>query len=68
MHETLFDLNYQLCKEFPAMTPYDVEDKPFCRVIELYADVRRVQIKERKKIETPEKEKIIRRPASDNWF
>lgn len=50
------------------MTPYDVEDKPFCRVIELYADVRRVQIKERKKIETPEKERIIRRPASDNWF
>lgn len=50
------------------MTPYDVEDKEYYKVIELYADVRRVQIKEKKRIETPEKDRVIRRPASDNWF
>lgn len=61
----LFTINYQLCKEFPAFTPYDVDERSFVSVIELYADVRRLQIRE-KKLNDPNR--VIRRPASDNWF
>ena len=64
-------MSYQLCKEFPALTPYDLDKKQFCKVIDLYSDVRRVQIREKKtaSLTVPEKkEKVIRRPAGDDWF
>lgn len=64
-------MSYQLCKEFPALTPYDLDEKQFCKVIDLYSDVRRVQIREKKTASLPvpeKKEKVIRRPAGDNWF
>jgi hypothetical protein len=42
-----------------------VDERSFVSVIELYADVRRLQIRE-KKLNDPNR--VIRRPASDSWF
>nr|DAS45616.1 MAG TPA: hypothetical protein [Caudoviricetes sp.] len=56
-----------MCKEFPALTPYDVEKKTFHDVIRLYSDVRAMQIRENDG-EKSKKDTIIRRPAGNNWF
>ena len=62
-------LNYQLCKEFPALTPYDVDEKPFSDVIDLYSDVRTLQINaEKRNPSVSNGPRIIRRKAGDDWF
>nr|DAL33194.1 MAG TPA_asm: hypothetical protein [Caudoviricetes sp.] len=63
----LFNINYQLCKEFPALTPYDVEKRTFHDVIRLYSDVRAMQIRESRH-KNRENSGMIRRPAGDDWF
>lgn len=65
----LFLINYQLCKEFPALSPYDVDDKSFHAVIKLYSEVRIMQMNEeglQEKENNPNR--VIRKPAGDNWF
>lgn len=47
------------------MTPYEVDEKPYGNVIELYADVRRMQLREKKQNDP---NRVIRRPAGDDWF
>lgn len=47
------------------MTPYDIDEKRFIEVIDLFSDIRRMQIRE-KKLSDPNR--IIRKPAGDNWF
>ena len=68
----LFIIAYQLCKEFPALSPYDIDEKRFRDVIKLYSDVRTMQIRESKIQKEIEKandpNRIIRRPAGDDWF
>ena len=62
-------INYQLCKEFPAFTPYEIDDTSFHSVIKLDSDVRTMQIqneKIEKQINDPDR--VVRRPAGDNWF
>ena len=62
-------INYQLCKEFPALSPYEVDDRTYCSVIKLYAEVRQMQMNEEKheeKINDPNR--VIRVPAPDTWF
>lgn len=49
-----------------GLTPFTIERESYCKVIELYADVRRMQISEAKK--TKNGKRIIRRPAGDDWF
>lgn len=64
-------MSYSLCKEFPALTPFDIDDKPYHDVIVLFGEVRTMQKrikKYNKKHYTKDGKKIIRRPASDNWF
>ena len=62
-------LNYQLCKEFPALTPYEVDEKPYHEVIELYSEVRTLQMNQEKRNPiTDNGTKIIRRKAGDDWF
>lgn len=56
---------HQLCKEYPALSPYDLERKAFHDVIRIYADVRRLQIRQ-KKLSDPNR--VIRKPAGDDWF
>lgn len=56
---------YQLCKVFPALNPYELERQTFHEVVRLYADVRRVQIREQ---EENDPDRVIYVPAGDNWF
>ena len=50
------------------MTPYEVDEKPYGNVIELYADVRRMQLREKKEQKKNDPNRVIRRPAGDDWF
>ena len=62
-------LNYQLCKEFPALTPYEVDEKPYHEVITLYSDVRTLQIEAQKRNPGIDNgPKVVRKKAGDNWF
>ena len=70
----LFNINYNLCKEFPAFTPFEIDDRSFHDVIKLYGEVRTMQInsnKESKNVSissnTDDKGRI-RVKAGDNWF
>jgi hypothetical protein len=65
----LFDLSYQLCKEFPALTPFEIDKTEFNKIIALFSDLRTMQIKNRKeeKIRN-DPNRVIRRPAGDDWF
>ena len=67
-------MEYQLCKEFPALSPFDVEHKTYHEIVNLYARVRDLQIRQNRKEEkqignmTAGGDTIIRVPAGDNWF
>jgi hypothetical protein len=62
-------LSYQLCKEFPAFTPLQLENERYHVVIGLYANVRKVQIRNgEQKARINSRPNVIRRPAGDNWF
>lgn len=54
-----------MCKEFPALDPFSLEEKPFHGVILLYGDVIKT-----KQTETSRKDpdRVIRKPAGDDWF
>lgn len=68
--EGLFEMVFCLSKEYPALSPFDIEARRFVDIIDLFADTRRLQIREDKhrRIERGEEELVIRRPASDEWF
>lgn len=72
-------MEYVICREFPSLSPFILEEKEYGEVIELFADLRDMQIrnenkdpevKQQKGTTVTEKNghKIIRRPASDSWF
>ena len=61
----LFSISYQLCKEFSGFTPFIIDDTAYHKVIGLYGEVREMQINE-ERINDPNR--VIRRPAGDNWF
>ena len=58
---------YDLSKEFPALTPYDIEKRTFHDAIRLYSDVRAMQIRE-SRYKNRKNSSVIRRPAGDDWF
>ena len=65
----LFEIEYQLCKEFPAFKPFDIEDTAYHDVIKLYADVRQLQINNNlNNVSDETGKKIIRKKAGDDWF
>lgn len=68
----LFLISHQLCKEYPALSPFAVDEQRYCDVIGLYADVIGLNMEINKTREAPkkrpQKDEIIRRPAGDNWF
>ena len=72
LSELLFVVEYNLAKEFPALSPFEIEDKAFFEIVDLYSDMRRMQIQFKKDMITdPDQEtktKVIRRPAGDDWF
>lgn len=65
LHETLFIINYNLCKEFPALSPWEVDLRSFHAVIKLYGEMRTLQI-HLEEIKDPNR--VIRRKAGDDWF
>lgn len=56
-----------MCKEYPALSPYDVDETPYGRVIDLYCDMRKMQIASKKNV-NPQGATVIRRKAGDDWF
>ena len=42
-----------------------IDDNRFCEVIKLYSEVRRMQIREAK---ANDPNRVIMRPAGDDWF
>jgi hypothetical protein len=69
LHQTLFQIEYNLCKEFPAMTPMQIDDMTFHDVIRLFSKVRAIQVRDEEihDILTNPK-RVIYRPAGDDWF
>ena len=67
--QLLFQINYALCKEYTALTPFEVDEKPYFKVIELFSETREYQITiaEENKSKDAQTRKI-RRPAGDDWF
>lgn len=68
-------MEYQLCKEFPALSPFEVEKRTFHEIIDLYARLRDMQIRQNRQAEKQIRhtgkaggDVVIRRPAGDNWF
>ena len=70
MHEFLFELEYNLCKEFPALSPFDVDEISFFDVLDLFLKMRKMQIRIQRETEEirGERDQVIRRPADDSWF
>lgn len=54
------------------MHPFDIEQRTFHEIIRLYSRVRIIQIKENKELAKLQRgaqtDKVIRRPAGDDWF
>lgn len=65
LHELLFAIEHSLCKEYPALTPFDIEKESYYKVMDLFADTRKLQIRDKKETDPT---RTIRRPAGDNWF
>lgn len=65
LDQLLFTIEYSLTKEYPALSPFEIEERSFFQVIDLFADTRRIQIEDKK---TRDPNRIIRRPAGDDWF
>lgn len=68
--EMLFLIEHNLCQLYGGLTPFVVQCESYHNVIMLYADVRRMQIREDRKPKGKDGKKIIRRHASDNagWW
>ena len=64
MYESLFEINDSLCKAYPSLSPFDVDEKRFVDVINLYIDVIKMQKREKARNDP---NRVIRRPATD-WF
>jgi hypothetical protein len=63
-------MQYNLCKEYPALSPFDIDNTAFFDVLDLFARTRKMQIRIQEKIDETREDKvqIIRRPAGDDWF
>lgn len=66
LDETMFLIEHNLCTMYAGLTPFTIECETYHNVIMLYADVRRMQIREAKKEKGGKR--VIRRPAGDDWF
>lgn len=48
MEEVMFDMTDGLCRYYQALSPFEVLKTSFVEVIELYADVRKKQIRDKR--------------------
>ena len=65
LSDLLFVIEYSLSQAFPALHPFDIEERSFFSIIDLFSDMRTMQIREKNESDP---NRIIRRPAGDNWF
>ena len=65
LDQLLFSIEYSLTKEYPALSPFEIEDRSFFSVIDLFADTRKTQIEIKKETDP---NRVIRRPAGKNWY
>lgn len=65
LSDLLFVIEYSLAKEFAALSPFDIEDYSFFKIIDLFIDLRTMQIRDKQEADP---NRVIRRPAGDNWF
>lgn len=61
-------MSHNLCKEYPALSPFEVDDMSYSDVIDLYSDIRTMQISDNKKSKKKETGKKIYVPAGDDWY
>lgn len=64
MYQSLFELCHQISQEYGVYSPLILYEMSFCEVIDLFSDIRRMQIKE-KRLADPDR--IIMKPAT-TWF
>lgn len=60
-----FELEHTLCKAYPALSPFTVDREEFGVVIDIFGDLIRLTKREKKR---DDPDRIIRRPAGDDWF
>ena len=72
LYQSLLEMNVQLCKAFPALTPFAVRRES---AHEVFLLVRRINSQPRtdRSLTTETRQEVdkrgrIRRPAGDNWF
>lgn len=58
-------IEYQICKEFPALDPWRVDEQTFHNVIMLFASTMKVT-KNVRKLTDPNRK--IMKKAGDDWF
>jgi hypothetical protein len=62
-------MSHNLCKEYPSLSPFDIDEMSYCEVISIYAEVRGMQISDKKEAKNTSKQNNkIYVPASDNWY
>jgi hypothetical protein len=67
VYDVLFQMQMSLCNRFMSLTPLDLRKEKAREVFILFSRYIRYSKNEKKK-NTLNGKKIIRRPASDNWF
>lgn len=63
-----FNINYYLCKQYPAFTPFMVDDAPAEDVFTLYIDTKKVYDEMNEYEEEPEKVKRVYASDNEGWW
>lgn len=58
-------IEHSLCKEYTALTPFDLDERTLREVIKLFSDCKGVHMRQDKKSDP---DRVIRRKAGDDWF
>jgi hypothetical protein len=61
-------VEYNLCKEYPALTPIMIDDMPYFEVMDLYIQTREIQIEQEKELDRVKAQGEVRNyiPATTN--
>lgn len=58
-------IEHNLCKEYPALTPWELDNETFHRVIKLFVDVKKMRGTVQK---ATDPDRPIKKKAGDDWF
>lgn len=62
----MFELEMTICDRFPAVTPFSIRNEKMINIFKLIVKMNKYAKNVKKA--NPEKPKVIRRPAGDDWF